>query len=113
AVVIEYNGSGVWVGRNWDPVGMMPLLKRFERVNQRRADLILVVSRTESLNLQGLGIPADRIVVNPNGVDVGEFHPGCGGDQLRPELGLTRKTVVGFLVSLCPLHGTEGLAPAA
>src|SRR5262249_15986315 len=82
-LLLEYNGSEVWVGRNWDPIGMMPLIKRFERINQRRDDLILVVSSTESLNLQALGIPADRIVVNPNGVDVDEFHPGCGGAELR------------------------------
>src|SRR5262249_47017759 len=31
-LVLEYNGSEIWVARNWDPVGMMPLLKRFERI---------------------------------------------------------------------------------
>src|SRR5262249_18591928 len=82
------------------------------RINQRRADLILVVSSTESLNLQALGIPADRIVVNPNGVDVDEFHPGCGGAELRDELGLAGKTIVGFLGSFGPWHGTDVLARA-
>jgi glycosyltransferase involved in cell wall biosynthesis/O-antigen/teichoic acid export membrane protein len=112
-LLLEYNGSEVWVGRNWDPVGLMPLLKRLEHVNQRRADLIVVVSTEESRNLQALGVPADKIVVNPNAVDVGEFHPECGGAELRDELGLAGKIVVGFVGSFGPWHGTDVLAGAA
>jgi glycosyltransferase involved in cell wall biosynthesis len=112
-LLLEYNGSEVWVGRNWDPIGMTPLLKRFERINQRRSDLIIVVSSTESSNLQALGVPPDRILVNPNGVDTTEFHPGCGGFELRSELGLTGKAVVGFIGSFGPWHGTQVLAQAA
>jgi glycosyltransferase involved in cell wall biosynthesis len=112
-LLLEYNGSEVWVGRNWDPIGMAPLLGRFERTNQRRADLITVVSSAEGRNLLALGVPAERIVVNPNGVDTGQFHPGCGGCELRSELGLASNIVVGFLGSFGPWHGTEVLARAA
>jgi glycosyltransferase involved in cell wall biosynthesis/O-antigen/teichoic acid export membrane protein len=112
-LILEYNGSEVWVGRNWDPIGMMPLLERFETLNQRRADLIVAVSATESANLKALGVPAEKILVNPNAVDVDEFHPGCGGIDLRNTLGLEGKTVVGFLGSFGPWHGTEVLARAA
>src|SRR5262249_31690259 len=31
-LVVEYNGSEALVGRNWDPIGMMAVLKRFERI---------------------------------------------------------------------------------
>jgi len=99
-LILEYNGSEVWVGGNWDPIGMIPLVQRFERINQRRADLIVVVSTAESRNLQAVGVPAGRIVVNPNGVDADQFHPGCGGPQLRDKLGVGGKIVVGFLGSL-------------
>jgi glycosyltransferase involved in cell wall biosynthesis len=92
---------------------MMPLLKRFERTNQRRADLIIVVSAAESRNLQTLGVAPGKIVVNPNGVDPDEFHPGCGGREVKGKLGLTGKIVVGFLGSFGPWHGTEVLARAA
>jgi glycosyltransferase involved in cell wall biosynthesis/O-antigen/teichoic acid export membrane protein len=112
-LILEYNGSEVWVGRNWDPIGLFPLLKRFELTNLRCADLIIVVSSTESKNLKAIGVPARKIVVNPNAVDVDEFHPGCGGQELRSQLGFEGKIVVGFLGSFGPWHGTDVLARAA
>jgi glycosyltransferase involved in cell wall biosynthesis/O-antigen/teichoic acid export membrane protein len=112
-LILEYNGSEVWVARNWDPIGLLPLLKRFELTNQRRADLMVVVSSTESANLKASGVPAHRILVNPNAVDVDEFHPGCGGQDLRTQLELEDKIVVGFVGSFGPWHGTEILARAA
>ena len=112
-LILEYNGSEVWVGRNWDPIGLLPLIKRFELTNQRRADLMVVVSSTESANLKAVGVPPHRIVINPNAVDVDEFHPGCGGQGLRIQLGLEGKIVVGFVGSFGPWHGTEVLARAA
>ena len=72
---LEYNGSEVWVGRNWDRVGMLDLLERYERLNLAAAARILVVSNVERDNLERIGVPAEKIVVNPNGVDTGIFRP--------------------------------------
>jgi glycosyltransferase involved in cell wall biosynthesis len=111
--VLEYNGSEVWASRNWDPVGQLSLLKRFERLNQRAADLIFVVSDVERRNLIAEGVIAERVVVNPNGVDTVEFRPGCGGCEARRALGVEGKIVVGFLGTFGPWHGAPVLARAA
>lgn len=112
-LALEYNGSEVWVGRQWDPTGQLWLLKRFERLNQRAADLIFVVSNVECSNLIDAGVRREKIIVNPNGVDPDRFHPECGGQTVRRALGMDRKTVIGFIGTFGPWHGAPVLAEAA
>lgn len=112
-LLLEFNGSEVWVSRHWDPVGQLWLLKRFELLNLRAADLIFVVSEVERRNLIAAGIDGRRIVVNPNGVDTTEFRPGCGGRKMRAVLGVENKIVIGFLGTFGPWHGAPVLAEAA
>ena len=78
---LEYNGSEVWIGKHWDMSGMLPLLERFERLNLGAAARIFVVSEVERRNLLRAGISNEKIVVNPNGVDVETFRPGMGEQQ--------------------------------
>lgn len=112
-LVLEFNGSEVWASRHWDPVGQIGLLKRFERLNLRAADFIFVVSDVQRRELVAAGIDARRIVINPNGVDTDEFHPVCGGREVRRVLGIEGKTVVGFVGTFGPWHGAPVLAEAA
>lgn len=110
---LEYNGSEVWVGRHWDKVGMLGLLERFERVNLAAAARIFVVSEVEQRNLLRAGVGAEKIVVNPNGVDPEHFRPHIGGESVRQELGIeTDETLVGFVGSFGPWHGVLALAEA-
>ncbi|MEK6299582.1 MAG: glycosyltransferase [Acidobacteriota bacterium] len=109
-LALEFNGSEVWLSENWDPVGLLWLLRRFERLNLNAADQIFVVSEVERRNLLAAGIEADRIVVNPNGVDVDRFAPGCGGREVRAALGVSDKIVVGFVGTFGPWHGAPVLA---
>ncbi|MBI3651960.1 MAG: glycosyltransferase family 4 protein [Acidobacteria bacterium] len=112
-LALEFNGSEVWVSRSWDPVGQLALLERFERLNQRAADFIFTVSTVERDNLIGAGVAANKIIVNPNGVDTEKFHKGCGGAAIRQQLGIEEKIVVGFLGTFGPWHGAPVLAEAA
>ena len=110
---LEYNGSEVWVGRHWDRVGSLDLLERYERLNLDAAARIFVVSEVERRNLEARGVVPEKIIVNPNGVDVERFRPGAGGDTARRELGIKDGEVVaGFVGTFGPWHGVEKLAEA-
>lgn len=110
---LEYNGSEVWVGRNWDRVGRLELLERYERLNLDAAARIFVVSEVERRNLEARGVASEKIVVNPNGVDVERFRPGVGGVEARRELGIRDDEVAaGFVGTFGPWHGVEKLAEA-
>ena len=112
-LALEFNGSEIWVSRNWDPIGLLRLLKRFERLNQRAADLIFVVSDVERRNLIDAGVSPAKIIVNPNGVDPERFRPECGGREIRRSLCIDDRTVVGFVGTFGPWHGAPVLAQAA
>jgi glycosyltransferase involved in cell wall biosynthesis len=110
---LEYNGSEVWVGRYWDHVGRLGLLERYERLNLKAAARIFVVSEVERRNLLRVGVEDEKIVVNPNGVDVERFQPHIGGERVREELGIERdETLVGFVGTFGPWHGVLALAEA-
>jgi hypothetical protein len=112
-LMLEFNGSEVWVSKQWDPVSQLWLLRRFERLNQRAADLIFVVSDVERRNLIQTCVDPAKIIVNPNGVNIDRFKPESGGSGVRRELGVEDKIVVGFVGTFGPWHGAPVLAEAA
>jgi glycosyltransferase involved in cell wall biosynthesis len=110
---LEYNGSEVWVGRHWDRVGKLELLERYERLNLQASSRIFVVSDVERRNLEKRGVDPNKIVINPNGVDVKLFYPGVGSKETRRELGFSdAEVVVGFIGTFGPWHGVLVLAEA-
>lgn len=110
---LEYNGSEVWVAQHWDRVGSLDLLERYERLNLDAAARIFVVSEIERRNLEARGIRHEKIIVNPNGVDVELFRPGAPGADARKELGIeSDELVAGFVGTFGPWHGVEKLAAA-
>jgi glycosyltransferase involved in cell wall biosynthesis len=50
------------------------------------------------------GVPPERIVAVPPGIDTGRFHPGVSGERVRAELGLTGP-VVGLVANI---RGSKG-----
>lgn len=113
-LVIEYNGSEVWINRHWGKaLADEDLALRLERLNLERADLVVVVSQPLADQLIQMGIDPRRILVNPNGVDTDRYRPGIACEHLRMELGLQRCLVVGFIGTFGPWHGAEVFAEAA
>lgn len=111
--VLEYNGSELWVARNWgNPLREEALGERIELLNLRSADLVTVVSEPLRQEILSRGVEERRILVNPNGVDPGMFSPLVDGSAVRRRYALGGKTVIGFIGTYGPWHGAEMLAEA-
>jgi glycosyltransferase involved in cell wall biosynthesis len=112
-LVLEYNGSEIWMGRHWGhPLRHEAISNRIELLNLAAADLIVVVSRAMREEILARGIPGQKILVNPNGVDPDRYRPDIDGSPVRTRLGLERFTVIGFIGTFGPWHGAEVLARA-
>jgi glycosyltransferase involved in cell wall biosynthesis len=111
--VLEFNGPEVWVAENWGRRLRYPkLANRIERLDLAAADLVTVVSEPLRQRLLAQGVPDNRILVNPNGVDLSRYKPGLDGAPIRARLGLSDRTVIGFIGTFGPWHGVENLAEA-
>jgi glycosyltransferase involved in cell wall biosynthesis/SAM-dependent methyltransferase len=60
----------------------------------------------------GRGVPAERIVVVPNGVDPERFAPQPRDAELEAKLGLAGKTVIGYVGSMVAYEGLDDLLRA-
>jgi len=109
-LVLEYNGSEVWITKHWDPTRFPRWLKLCEEISLTAASVIVVVSDVLRQELIDRGIAAEKILVNPNAVDPTHFHPGCGGDAVRKQFGFrVDDKVVGFIGSFSYWHGISVL----
>ena len=112
-LVVEYNGSEVWMSRHWGrPLAHEALSDRIERLNLRAADLVVVVSRAMKEEVVSRGVDAARVLVNPNGVDPDRYSPDVDGSAVRAQYGVKDAIVVGFIGTFGPWHGAETLARA-
>ena len=112
-LVLEFNGSEVWVSRHWGrPLKYDALSTRIETLNLRAADLIVVVSEPIAADLRRMGIAAERVLVNPNGVDPTMYRPDVDGEKVRRAYRLDGRFVIGFIGTFGPWHGAEVLARA-
>jgi glycosyltransferase involved in cell wall biosynthesis len=115
--IAEFNGSELTMSREFGGREMQnaETLQAIETENFRLADVISVVSEPVKDEVVALGIPADKILVNPNGVDLDAYHPLPDDKRaaLRAELGFGPDDVVlGFCGTFGGWHGIEVLAEA-
>ncbi len=115
--VLEYNGSEVWISRHWgrrEPLERLSLW--LDGIALRAADVVVAVSKAMGDDLAARGVPRERILVNPNGVDPSVYDPERWVDErmrIRQRLGFDGATVIGFLGTFGPWHGADVLARAA
>jgi glycosyltransferase involved in cell wall biosynthesis len=112
-LVIEYNGSEIWMGRHWGrPLKYERLSERIEQLNLSSANLVVVVSHAMRNEVVRRGVDPASILVNPNGVDPERYRPGIDGSAVRERHGLRQFVVVGFIGTFGPWHGADVLARA-
>lgn len=83
-----------------------------ERTIANAAHTVIAVSTALKQILVQQGIDAHRILVMPNGIDPAKFHPQSPDAQLRQELGIHGRTVIGFIGWFRPWHGLDMLVDA-
>ncbi len=111
--VLEYNGSEIWMSRNWTkPLRYERLSERIELLDLNAADVIVVVSRSIGEELVAHGIDSEKVLVTPNGVDPDRYSPCVDGSGIRRQYSLQEKTVIGFIGTFGRWHGAEVLAEA-
>lgn len=126
--ILEFNSSEVWKFKNWKEekgktlkgflksiyyrIFTIPYIKWIENFNLCNADEIVVVSQVIKENLISAGVPERKILVNPNGVLLEKFSPGCGGGEIRARYQLQGKKVIGFIGTFGQWHGVCELAKA-
>lgn len=92
-------------------------LKRLAYATERgicsRADKTFVVSSPLQAYLKSAGVPEEKLVLLPNGVNPRKFHPRPKSNAFVQKLRLTDSTIViGFVGILRPWHGLDMLLRA-
>jgi len=110
-LVLEFNGPEVWVERHWRS-GRLLLsgpLERLERRNLSDASLVVVVSEALRVHVREQGVPDERVIVNPNGVDVEDLarYRSLTSSQWRERVGLSEQPTVGFIGTFGLWHGVK------
>lgn len=116
-LVLEYNGSEVWVSRHWGlPLKWEALADRIERVCIRHAAKIVAVSNPLREDLINRGVEPERIVTYPNCIDPNIFDPARLAPQrerLRREWRIGEQELVAMFVgTFGSWHGADVLAEA-
>lgn len=114
--VLFVDAPVIWEARRWGVrrPGWGTLLEKFdENPLFRAADLIACVSDEVAAEVARRGVPADRIMVTPCGVDVHTFTPDVPGGSVRQRHGLEDAFVVGWIGSFRQFHGIDVVIEAA
>jgi len=113
-LVLEFNGSEIWAERHWG-LGGIPLvgrLRALEERNLRDASLVVVVSAVLGEQLAELGVPPERVLVNPNGVDLERLAPfrAHSPAEWRSSTAQPQAPTIGFVGTFGLWHGVRLLA---
>jgi glycosyltransferase involved in cell wall biosynthesis len=110
-LVLEVNSPLAYERITYEYLTLRQLARRCERFICSKADLVVVVSTPLKEYLIEQEVPADKIIVVPNGVDSTIFRPDISSRQVvRDGLGFLPDTVViGFVGMLRPWHGVGSL----
>lgn len=112
-LVLEYNGSEVWIARKWGrPLTHPGVAENAENVCLKHAHAVVTVSDVLRDQLIERGVSTDRIVTYPNCIDPLIFNPSRFSaediSKLRARYGIPPDAlVVGFLGTFGQWHGIE------
>jgi hypothetical protein len=119
-IPVVYEVRALWedaaVDHGWTREGSLRYAasRALESFALRHADHVTTICEGLRDEIVARGIPAERITVIPNAVDIDEFRSGTEPDaELRTRLGLDGATVIGFAGSFYAYEGLDLLIEAA
>lgn len=117
-LILEYNGSELWVSENWGhKLRYNKLAKQCEEVCLKHANLIVTVSEVLRDELIQRGVERNKIIFYPNCIDPDIFHP-CRFNEadriaLRKRYKIPQNSIVlTFVGTFGEWHGVDVLALA-
>jgi glycosyltransferase involved in cell wall biosynthesis len=125
-LILEFNGSDVWMLKHWSNQSFLltsimawivnsfkiPVVLYVEEYNLKNASLIIVPSSPLKDTLIRKGIHGEKILVNPNGVDPEKYSPSVPGSEIREKYSLKNHEVIGFIGTFAQWHGVVEMAKA-
>jgi glycosyltransferase involved in cell wall biosynthesis len=111
-LVLEFNGPEVWVERHWRAGRRLLLegpLEQLEQHHLEQASLVVTVSDALRDQVLAAGVPPERVLMNPNGVDIDALAPFREDtpSEWRLRAGLPDRPTVGFIGTFGPWHGAQ------
>jgi len=114
-----YEVRGLWeithISRDpeWLNTDAYKLAVKMETDACKQCTVVVTITSHLKKLLVERGVPADKIVVVPNGVDTNSFTPRQKDKELEEMLHLKGKKVIGYLGAFAPYEGLEYILEAA
>ncbi len=108
-LILEVNSPYSIQKRQWEKLYFPGLSRMGEEKIFNAAPHIIVVSTPLKKIVMDYGVPEERITVLPNGTDPERFNPKVDDAELRKELGLEGRVVLGFVGILRRWHNIDKL----
>jgi glycosyltransferase involved in cell wall biosynthesis len=106
-LLLEINAPLAAERAEHDGLAFPRLAHRLEAWTWRNADYVLPVTQVLADMVHKAGVPRERIVVIPNGVNLDRFGNQKSAEAAKAELGLAGKTVLGFSGFMRDWHGLD------
>jgi glycosyltransferase involved in cell wall biosynthesis len=106
-MILEVNAPLMLERRKNNGLGLPWLARWVEGATWRGADMVAPVTQALAEHVRRAGVPDERIVVIPNGIDPQHFGPHVDGAPVRARHGLEGRLVLGFTGFMRPWHGLD------
>jgi glycosyltransferase involved in cell wall biosynthesis len=106
-MLLEVNAPVFEERAKYDGIALPWLARWVERYTWRGADRVLPVTEVLAKRVEAAGVPREKIVVIPNGINPDEFSGAFDNEQAKRRLGLEGRLVLGFTGFVRDWHGLD------
>lgn len=106
-LLLEVNAPLLEERSRYDGLQFRRLARWSQEYVWRGADFVLPVTRVMAEHVRRTGVPENRIMVVPNGVDLDKFQRQPGREEAKQRLGLTGSLILGFTGFVRDWHGLD------